>query len=151
MSLTYCQHESLSKKLTVRVRLLRRLTGYIWGSDAKTLRSATLALIHSAAKYCVPVWCRSKHTCLVDKPIHALRLVTAGWLRPTTIDNLIALASTPPAELRRKRATLSLARRKMSPVHPSRSNPVHTNYVTARTQIEEPFCTGCVGTTKRPR
>jgi len=97
----------------VRFALLRRLAGSNWGSDAKTLRTATLALIHSAAAYCTPVWCSSKHTRLVDKPIHdALRLVT-GCLRPTPIDNLFILAGIFPSELRRKRATLSLARRLM--------------------------------------
>jgi len=95
--------------------LLRRLAGSKWGSDAKTLRTATFALIHSATEYCAPVWCRSKHTRLVDKPIHdALRLVS-DWmpLRPTPIDNLFVLAGITPTELRRKRATLSLARRAM--------------------------------------
>jgi len=36
--------ESLSKVLTACVGLLRRLAGSKWGSDAKTLRTATLAL-----------------------------------------------------------------------------------------------------------
>jgi len=75
----------LSKKLTVRVGLLRRLAGSKWGFDTKTLRTDTLALIQSVAEYCVPVWCRSKHTHLVDKHIHdALRLVT-GCLRPEAL------------------------------------------------------------------
>jgi len=66
-SLTYRQHlESLSKKLTARVGLLRRLADSKWGSDAKTLRTATLTLIHSAAEYCTPVWCRS----ILKPPFH---------------------------------------------------------------------------------
>jgi len=32
-----------------------------------------------------------------------------------------------------------------------RSTLVHTNYTTARTQIEVPFYTGCAGTTERSR
>jgi len=117
-SLTYCQHlESLSKKLTARVELLRQLSGSKCGSDAKTLCAATLALIHFAAKYCVPVWCRSKHTRLVEKPIHnALRLVI-GCLRPTPIDNLFVLAGITPTELRQIIVKLSLARRAMDPEH----------------------------------
>jgi len=64
--LTYHQHlESLSKKLTARVGLLRRLAGSKWGFHAKTLCTATLALIYSAAEYCASAWCRSKHTRLV--------------------------------------------------------------------------------------
>jgi len=85
-SITYHQHlESLSKKLTSRVGILRQLVGSKWSSDAKTLCTATLALIHSAAEYCAPAWCCSKHIRLVDKPIHdALRLL-AECLRPTPI------------------------------------------------------------------
>ena len=55
-SLTYRQHlESLRKKLTSRVALLRRLAGCGWGAGATTLRTATLALVHSTAEYCAPV------------------------------------------------------------------------------------------------
>jgi len=46
-----------------------------------------------------------------------------------------------PNQFRRKKATLSIACREMDPEHlkfPS-STPVHTNYTTARTQIEAPF------------
>jgi len=43
-SLTYHRHlESLCKKLTSRVALLRRLAGSGWGAGATTLRTATLA------------------------------------------------------------------------------------------------------------
>ena len=117
-ALTYRRHlESLRKKLTTRVGLLRRLAGSTWGAGATTLRTATLALVHSAAEYCAPVWCRSAHTRLINKPINdALRIVT-GCLRPTPTDNLFVLAGILPTELRRKRATLSLARRAQGPEH----------------------------------
>jgi len=50
-SLTYHQHhESLRKKLTSRVALLRRLAGSGWGAVATTLRIVTLALVHSTAE-----------------------------------------------------------------------------------------------------
>ena len=81
------------------------------------LRTATLALIHYAAEYCAPAWCRSAHTRLIDTPINAaLRLVT-GCLRSTPTDNLYALSDILPSELRRKRATLSLALRAQEPEH----------------------------------
>ena len=117
-SLTYRHHlESLRNKLSARVGLLRRLAGSSWGAGAATLRTATMALIHSTAEYCAPVWCRSAHTRLIDRPINeALRLVT-GCLRPTPTDNLNALSGILPSELRRKRATLSLARRAQEPNH----------------------------------
>ena len=53
-SLTYHRHlESLRKKLTTRVGLLRRLARLSWGVGARTSHIATLALIHSAAEYCL--------------------------------------------------------------------------------------------------
>ena len=51
---------SIAKKLSLRVVLLRRLTGSGWGADAKTLRSATLSLVYSTAKYCTLLWCQQR-------------------------------------------------------------------------------------------
>ena len=60
---------------------------------------------------------RSAHTRLIDKPINdALRLVT-GCVRTTPTDNLLVLSGITPTELRRKRATLSLACRVQRPGH----------------------------------
>jgi len=117
-SLTYRRHlESLSKKLTSRLALLSRLAGSGWGAGATTLRTAALALVHSTAEYCAPVWCRSAQSRLIGSTINdALRNVT-GCLRPTPADNLPILAGIQPAELRRIGATLSLARRAMEPGH----------------------------------
>jgi len=118
MSLTYRWHiESLHKKLTSCVALLRRFAGSSWGAGATTLQTATLVLVHSTAEYCAPVWCRSTHTCLIDPTINdALRIVT-GSLRPTTADNLPILTGIQPAELCRSGATLSLGRQAMEPGH----------------------------------
>ena len=117
-SLTYRRHlESLRKRLTSRVALLRRLAGSDWGAGATILRTATLALVHSTAEYCAPVWCRSAHTRLTDPVMNdALRTAT-GCLRPTPADNLPTLAGIQPAELRSNGATLSLARRATEPGH----------------------------------
>jgi len=117
-SLTYRRHlESFRKKLTSRVALLRRLAGSSWGAEATTLRTATLALVHSTAEYCAPVWCRGAHTHLIDPIINdALRIVTV-CLRPRPADNLSILAGIQPAELRRRGATLSLGCRAMEPGH----------------------------------
>jgi len=95
---------------------MRRLAGSGWGAGATTLRIAALALVHSTAEYCAPVWCRSAHTRLIDPAINdALRIVT-GCLRPTPVDNLPMFAGIQPGELRRIGATLSLARRAIEPV-----------------------------------
>jgi len=109
-SLMYCRHfESLGKKLMSRITLLRRLTGWLWlGAGATTLQIAILALDHSTAEYCMPVWCHSAHTC----PIDALEIAT-GCLRPTPADNLPILADIQPAELRYNGATLPLLCRAM--------------------------------------
>ena len=117
-SLTHRRHlESFSQKLSTRVSLIRRLAGTNWGADASVLRTATLALVYSAAEYCAPVWCRSAHTRLIDPVINnALRIVT-GCLLPTSTDYLTVLAGIPPAELRRRQATLTLARRALEPNH----------------------------------
>jgi len=79
-SLMYHRHlESLCKKLTSRVALLRRLVGSGWGTGATALRTVTLALVHSTAEYCAPVWCRSAHTHLID-PHHQRRLANCDWM-----------------------------------------------------------------------
>ena len=111
-SLTFCHHlVALRKKLSSRVTLLRRLVGSGWGAGAKTLRIATLSLVHSAAEYCAPVWCRSAHTRLIDSVLNnSLRMVTE-CLRPTPTDHLPILSGIQPAKLRQMGATLSLAYR----------------------------------------
>ena len=101
-SLTFRHHlVALRKKLSSRVTLLRRLVGSGWGAGAKTLRTATLSLVYSAAEYCAPVWYRSAHTRLIDSVLNdALRIVT-GCLRPSPTDHLPVLSGIQPAELRR--------------------------------------------------
>jgi len=60
-----------------RVALMRWFASSDWGAGATTLQTATLALVHSSAEYCAPVWCRSAHTRLIDPAItDALRIVT---------------------------------------------------------------------------
>jgi len=115
MTLTY--RESLRKKLTSRVASLRRLAGSGWGVGATTLRTATLALVHSTAEYCAPVWCHSAPTRLFDPVINdALRAVT-GCLRPTPANNLPIIAAIQPAELRGNGTTLSSVCSAVEPGH----------------------------------
>jgi len=82
--------------------------------------------VHSTVEHCAHVWCHSAHTHLIDLAINDTLQIVTGCLRPTPADNLPILAGNQPAELRRKGATLSLARRAMefdtcstqhSPVH----------------------------------
>jgi len=117
-SLTYRELlESLRKKLKSRVALLRRLAGSGWSAEATTLRTAILALVHSTAEYCTPVWCRSACTRLIGPAINDALLIVTGCLRPTPAYNLPILADIQPAELRRIGAALSRGRRAMDPEH----------------------------------
>ena len=110
--LTFHHHlVALSKKLSSRVTLLRRLVGSGWGAGAKTLCIATLSLVYSTAEYCAPVWCRSAHTRLIDSVLNDALCIVTGCLHPTPTDHLPVLSGIQPAELRRLGATLSLAYR----------------------------------------
>ena len=105
------QPQGFAQKLSTRVALLRRLAGSKWGTGAKTLRLSALFLVYSTAEYCVPVWCCSTHTRLIDSILNdALRIVTE-CLRPTPTEHLPVLTCILTAELRRLGATLSLASR----------------------------------------
>ena len=123
----YRRHlESLRKKLTSQDALLRWLAGSGWGAGVTTVRTATLALMHSTAEYCAPVWYRIAYTRLIDPAINdAVRIVT-GCLRPTPADNLPILSGIQPTELRRNGATLSLARRVWSlNICSTQRSPIH--------------------------
>jgi len=59
-TLTYRRHlESFRKKMTLRVTYPEATCWSGWSAGATTLRTATLALVHSTA---TPEWCRSAHT-----------------------------------------------------------------------------------------
>ena len=122
-ALTYRHHsETLRKKLTSRVALIRLLAGTGWGACATTLRITALALVYSLAEYCAPVWSRSARTHLLDRLINdALRMVTR-CMKSTPTEYLPALFGFPPAYIRRKATTLSLARQSLEPGH------THYNY-----------------------
>ena len=117
--LTFCHHlVTLRKKRSSRVTLLRQLVGSGWGAGAKTLRIAILSLVYSTAEYCTPVWCRSAHTRLIDSVLNDALCIITGCVRPTPTDHLLIRSGIKPAELRRMRATLSLAhRRSLDPDH----------------------------------
>ena len=90
----------------MRVTLLRRLVG------GKTLHKPALSLVYSTIEYCASVWCGSTHICLIHSVLNdALRIVTE-CLRPTPTDHLFIRLGIQPSDLRRLRATLSLAYRR---------------------------------------
>ena len=102
--------------MTSLIALLKPLAGYSLSAGEKTLRRATLALVHATAEYCTPVWFRSAHTCLIYTVINDLRTVTE-CLRPKPANNLPNPAGIQTTELGLEGATLSLARRPMEPGH----------------------------------
>ena len=82
-SLKYRRHlESLRKKLSTRVSLIRRLAEITWGAGALVQRTATFALVHSTAEYCALVWCRTAHTRLIDPVINNAMHIVTGCLLP---------------------------------------------------------------------
>jgi len=67
INIMHRQHlESLSKKLTSHVTLLRQIAGLGWGSGETMLRSLSSALVHSIAEYCVLAWCLVLTPGLID-------------------------------------------------------------------------------------
>ena len=100
---------ALCKNLSLCVTLLRQLVGWGWGAGAKTQHIATLSLVYSTADYCVPVWCCSAHTHLIDSVLNDALHIVNGCLRLTPKDHLPVLSGIQPAELCRMGATLSLA------------------------------------------
>jgi len=109
--------------------------------EQTTLRVATLALVHSTAEYCAPVWCRSAHIHLFDTAINDALLIVTGCLRPTPADKLPILADIQPAGLRRKGATFSHS----TPCHGAwthvqLSGHLSTGCECTASQIETPIC-----------
>ena len=111
-SFTFHHHlVALCKKLSLRVTLLRQLVGLGWGAGTKTLRIATLSLVHSTADYCAPVWCCSAHTHLIDGVLNDALCIVIRCLRPTPTYHLPVLSGIQPSEFHRMGATLFLAYR----------------------------------------
>ena len=84
-----------------------------WGgllARATTYRTVILTLVHSTPEW-APAWPRSAHTRLIDPIINDALRTVIRFPRPAPADKLPLLAGNQPAELRRKGATLPLARR----------------------------------------
>ena len=103
--------EKVAGKVTSRGSRIRRLAGTNWGASAKTLRISTQAMIFPAAEYCAPFWSRSPHLKKVDVAINSSLRTICGCIKPTPVFQLPVLAGIAPAGLRRKAATLALARK----------------------------------------
>jgi hypothetical protein len=63
---TYNAHlTKTSKKVSVRINIVRKLAGTGWGAGTETLRTADLAIVYST-EYCAPVWLNSVHISKID-------------------------------------------------------------------------------------
>ena len=80
-----------------------------WGAGTKTLCIAIFTLVYSAAEYCVPVWCCSAHTRLIDSVLNDALHIFTGCLCPTPTDHLPVLSGIQPAELCQMGVILFLA------------------------------------------
>ena len=75
------------------------------------LHLVSQALVFPAAEYCAPVWSRSPHAKKVDVEINSSLRTISGCLKPTPVFHHPVLAGIAPAGLKRKAATLELARK----------------------------------------
>lgn len=99
----------MNAKISARVAMIRCLAGTTWGASATTLRISTQALVFSAAEYCAPAWCRSRHTSIIDATLHEALRTISGCLRATPVSLLPTLAGIAPPALRRDSVTLALS------------------------------------------
>ena len=88
-----------------------------WGASTSTLRTSALALVYAPAAYCAPTWSRSRHTSLLDVSLNCTLRIITECVQTTPVEQLPVLAGIPSAELRRRAASLALARRALDPDH----------------------------------
>ena len=79
--LSYKQHIHNTKmKVATRNNLHRKLSSSKWGTNASTIRTTSLTLSYSVAKYAAPVWARSAHTYTLDSELNSAFLAIPGCL-----------------------------------------------------------------------
>ncbi|XP_064417528.1 uncharacterized protein LOC135358253 [Latimeria chalumnae] len=106
-TLAYRPHlTNIGQKLKTRVNLVQKLAGTSWGSTARTLRTATVALIYSAAEYCSASWAGSRHTKIIDVQLNAAMRIVTGTLKSTPTEWLLVLAHITPPAIRRDSTVL---------------------------------------------
>jgi hypothetical protein len=74
------------------------------GSNAQTLRTASLALVYSLAEYCVPVWLNSAHVHKLDVKLNNVMRLITGTVKSTELQRLPMLSNIAPLKLRQKTA-----------------------------------------------
>ena len=101
-TLSYKTHIHNTKmKVVTRNKLLKKLANSRWGTNARTIRTTTLALCYSTAEYAAPVWERSAYAHLLNPEWNQACRAITGCLRPTNVENLYLLAGIASPEIRR--------------------------------------------------
>ena len=105
-TLSYKTHIHNTKlNVTTRNNLLKKLANSMWGTNARTIRTPSLALCYSTAEYAAPVWERSAYANLLNPELNQACRAITGCLKPTNVENLYLLAGISPPEIRRSVCT----------------------------------------------
>jgi hypothetical protein len=108
-SLTFKIHlENVQKKTSSCINLVQKLAGMGWGSNAHTLRTASLALVYSTAEYCSAVWLNSQHAKNIDVQLNNIMRLITGMLKSTPVEWLPGLSNITPPNLKRNEALVKL-------------------------------------------
>jgi len=83
-SLTYKTHlDNIVAKISIHNNIIQKPVGLNWGTDSFTLKTSTIALVYSVAKYCAPVWINSTHVKQIDALLnHSMRTYRELLNRP---------------------------------------------------------------------
>lgn len=81
--------------------------GTSWGASAGCLRTTTLALLYSCAKYCSSSWLNSAHAYKVDVELNKSMRTITGTVSSTPVEWLPALSGILPPSIRRKNNLLT--------------------------------------------
>ena len=151
-TLSYWQHlTGLRDKVVARSALIRKLVGAGWRASPSTLRSSAMTFVYASAEYCAPTWSRSRHIRSRHMSLNCTLRIITGYLQPTPIEQLPVLG-IPPAELRRRAASLALARRVMDPDylhHPITREETQNKIKSRRLFATIGFLKSCLGILSR--
>ena len=124
-----------------RNNFIRCLSGSTWGANAKTLRTAALAIVYSSAEYATPVWSRSSHTKKLDVSLNDTMRIITSCVKPTPTHLLFVLSGIAPAMLRRNYVTNKISHHtwvnKEHPLHSLVPDP--QNLCPQRLKSRHPF------------
>ena len=118
--LTYKDHIAKTKAKTgARNSILNTLANTNWGTDAKTIRTTSMALCFSCAEYAFPVWSRSPHASKIVPVLNAACRAISGCLRPTRVEDQYLLCGIAPPHIRRAVSSqLEKLKQENNPLHP---------------------------------